>query len=112
MVSGDAGLLLSLRLLVSFCIKLSLICAEVPSSLQQLAPPATVKDYCAQLAVVRMLQCYGQLLAYPMTNRNIPDKVALIVLLDAGSSTENDQVSYISGLLLGDMRSGSRFHVL
>lgn len=91
---------------------ISPICAEFSSRLEQLAPQATVKDYCAQLSGVHKPQLYGQLSSYPTTHRHITHKVALLVFSDAARSPENAQLSYLACLLLCDMRSGFPFHFL
>ncbi len=86
-------------------------CAFYASWLQQKAPNPTVQDLITQINALRLLKKLGTTVYYkrpPSGNY----KISLVVFADASRKTNHGQLYFISGLLFGDLASGSTIHVL
>ena len=89
----------------------SLFCAFYLRWMQQRAPSHTVQDLIFQINSLKHLKKLGTGCHY---KRPVPGKYDLSVLVFADASRKEDhgQLSFLSGILFGNLASGSVFHVI
>jgi len=87
-------------------------CSLYASYLQQKAPNARVQDLITQINSVRLLKKLGSKVCYKRYESGVSKSVSLLVFSDAAKNNSHGQLCFIAGLLFGEMKSGSIFHVI
>eukprot|EP00171_Calliarthron_tuberculosum_P001315 IDg1315t1 len=93
-------------------IAVSPFCSFYASYLQQKAPKPLVKDLILQINSLRLLKKLGTSTKYLRPQRGKTMTVSVLVFSDASRTVDHGQLSYICGLLFGDMKCGSIFHTI
>ena len=88
------------------------ICAFYSSHLQQKTPSNNIGNLLLQSAVLRKLQNIGTQSCYPAPPRNQSVPVSAVMFADAGKTEDHGILSYIGGILLGQLKKGSQFYPL
>ena len=87
------------------------MCSFYSSWLQQRAPNPTILDLTYQISIVKALKKYGTSISYTRPKKG-EYTLSILVFADASKQNDHGQISYLSGLLFGNLESGSVFHVL
>ncbi len=89
----------------------SLFCALYSSWLQQKAPTPAVQDLISQINYVKQLKKLDTSISYLLPENGFHN-VSVLIFADAIHPSDHGQLAFLSGLLFGDLASGSVFHVL
>lgn len=88
------------------------MCAFYASSLQQRLPSSTVHDLVAQQNALSLLKKHGTLTTYPTPPDIAKEAVNLVAFADASFKEDKSQLAYVIGLVFGDVKKDSVFHLL
>ena len=68
-------------------------------------------DLIYQINALKVLKKYGTLISYIRTEKG-DFKLSVLVFADASQKSDYGQLSYLAGLLFGNLESGSVLHTL
>ena len=85
------------------------LCAFYASYLQQKLPECKVKSMISQLNSLNILKRYGTLTMYPKPKSSV---LNLVAFADASHSPDTSQLCYLIGIVYGEVKQGSVFHLL
>lgn len=90
----------------------SLFCAFTSIYLQKNLPQATVHDIITQSTMLRALKTFSTTKSMKCPTDTNSYKLSILVFSHASRATENGQLLFIKGLLIGELSNGSILHTI